>query len=520
MTNSRPSTILNDVLSPVMRGPSSSSTAGPYFIGRVARSLLGEPVTEATFAFDAQSNIASVFRAERTDLGLAAGTLGWDMTDERFLDVLDVAAEEGVRLNYVIEPIAEADHPTTMELRLTGQSGRTLTLTARSIGGGSMRIIRLDGWRVELAGDAHELLVECRADGESDALASMMQDRQILGDGVERLERDGRVLLLAHRRAPLPTDVMASLRRQAGVRQVWASPPVFMVPVGRALFASAAEMMAYANKQGLSLGPAARRYEAMLLGLSEEQVDEEMRRRWGIMLASMEQGFRDDLPTMQLLQPTAQRLLHAHAQGTLPVGGTHALAAARAMAVMQSNSSSGVVVAAPTGGAAGIVPAVLATLAESQGWDEERVLRGLWAAGGAGLIVANRATFTASVGGCQVEVTAAGAMAAAGVVEMAGGSPQQACDAAAIMFQNQMGLVCDPVQGVVEIPCHTRNAATASSAYICAELALAGYVNHIPLDEVVDAMYAVGRIITREVQCTAERGCSACPSAKAMPRLR
>jgi L-serine dehydratase len=277
-------------------------------------------------------------------------------------------------------------------------------------------------------------------------------------------------------------------------------------------------MLDYSAKQGLSLGETARRYEATLLAQSQEVVDEEMRRRWTLMQAAVQQGLSKDSPRMQMLEPSARGLFQAAEEGRLPVGGIHARAAARALAVMQINSASGVVIAAPTGGSAGIVPATICSLAEQKDWGEDVVLRGLWAAGGIGLIVGNRATFTASMGGCQVEVTAAGAMAAAAVVEMAGGSPQQACDAAAVFFQNQMGLVCDPVQGVVEIPCHTRNAAAASSAIICAELVLGGFVNHLPLDETVDAMYQVGQIITREVQCSAERGCSACPSAKALTR--
>ncbi|MBU0703970.1 MAG: L-serine ammonia-lyase, iron-sulfur-dependent, subunit alpha, partial [Chloroflexi bacterium] len=115
---------------------------------------------------------------------------------------------------------------------------------------------------------------------------------------------------------------------------------------------------------------------------------------------------------------------------------------------------------------------------------------------------------------------AAGAMAAAAVVEAAGGRPRQAADAAALSFQNTMGLICDLVQGIVEIPCHTRNAVAASGAFVCADLVLGGYVNPIPLDETVDAVYAVGQMLPRELKCTALGGLALTPSALAMPRLR
>jgi L-serine dehydratase len=180
----------------------------------------------------------------------------------------------------------------------------------------------------------------------------------------------------------------------------------------------------------------------------------------------------------------------------------------------------GVVCAAPTAGSAGVIPAVAVTLAEEKGLGPEQVALALFAAAGVGLVVAARATFAAEVCGCQVEIGASGAMAAAAVVEAAGGSARQAADAAAIAFQNTMGSTCDPVQGIVEIPCHTRNAVAAANAFLCADLILGGYANPIPLDETVDAVYAVGRMLPRELKCTALGGLSLAPSALAMRRRR
>ena len=135
-----------------------------------------------------------------------------------------------------------------------------------------------------------------------------------------------------------------------------------------------------------------------------------------------------------------------------------------------------------------------------------------------GLIVSCRATFAAEVAGCQVEIGAAGAMAAAAVVEAAGGTARQAADAAAIAFQNTMGSVCDLVHGIVEIPCHTRNAAAAASAFVCADLAMGGYVNPIGLDDTIDAVYAVGRMMPAELRCTARGGLAVTPSALRLHR--
>jgi len=202
----------------------------------------------------------------------------------------------------------------------------------------------------------------------------------------------------------------------------------------------------------------------------------------------------------------------------LAIGGLHTRAAARAMAVMHVNGAMGVVCAAPTGGSAGVLPGVLVTLAEERGLSPEDAGLALFAASAIGVVVMLRATFAAEVAGCQVEIGAAGAMAAAAVVESAGGPARAAADAAAIAFQNTMGSVCDLVQGMVEIPCHTRNAAAAASAFVCADLVLGGYVNPIPLDETVDAVYAVGRMMPSELRCTARGGLAVTPSALALRR--
>jgi L-serine dehydratase len=191
------------------------------------------------------------------------------------------------------------------------------------------------------------------------------------------------------------------------------------------------------------------------------------------------------------------------------------------MAVMHVNAAMGVVCAAPTGGAAGALPGTLATLVEERRLDPDALARAMFAAGAVGVILAQRATFAAEVAGCQVEIGAAGAMAAAAVVEAVGGSAAQACAAAAIAFQNTMGSVCDLVQGMVEIPCHTRNAAAAANAFLCADLVLGGYANPIPLDETIDAVYSVGRMLPSELRCTAKGGLALAPSAQALqPRPR
>jgi L-serine dehydratase len=504
--------ILNDVLGPVMRGPSSSHTAAPFFIGSTTRALLGEEPASATFAFDPRGSFAQVYRQQGSDLGFAAGLIGLPLTDERFPRALNVAAEKGLELNFAIESLPEADHPNSVEIRMVSGSGRKLSAMAQSIGGGAFRLTRLDQWPVLIAGNAHELLVEIKAHAEAAFLGSLGEELKWIGAPLRQTHGD---LVLLHLRlsSVLNCGMQVRLRALPGVSQLWTSPPVFFPLHGKPLFASAGEMVALASSRSLSLGHIALAYEAKLLALPDQKLIEELLRRFEIMRESVRRGLEADLPPMHLLRPSARSLFQAEAEGRVAVGGIHTRAGARAMAVMHVNSGGGVVCAAPTAGSAGVIPGVLVSLIEDKGLSIQEAVSALCAASAIGLIVAHRATFAAEVAGCQVEIAAAGAMAAAAVVEAAGGTPAQAVDAAAISFQNTMGLVCDPVQGAVEIPCHTRNAIAASSAFVCADLVLGGYANPIPLDETIDAVYAVGQMLPGELKCTALGGLSAAPSA-------
>ncbi|MEW6746016.1 MAG: L-serine ammonia-lyase, iron-sulfur-dependent, subunit alpha [Planctomycetota bacterium] len=510
--------ILNHVLGPVMRGPSSSHTAGAHRIGVLARALFGGPPRSVAVAFDAQGSFGQVYREQGADLAFAAGVMGWPIIDERFRSALDEAAACDLHVSFEVRDLPEADHPNTMLVELAGERRLSLRLVARSTGGGAIEITRLGPWPVRLTGTTYECCVEVANAGVARVLELLTQ-----GVRVERTDRvpQGEVTLVtASRLEALADDAKEAIARSAGVRGAWFAEPVFFLQRGEALFSGAAEMVSLAENQGFSLGQAALYYEAALLGLSPARVLEEMGQRLDVMQAAVSAGLGTDPPGMQLLRPSAGKIMAAEAKRSLPLGGIHARIAARAMAVMHTNGGMGVVCAAPTAGSAGVLPAIAATLREEIGLSREGVALALLAGGVVGVIVGERATFAAEVAGCQVEIGAAGAMGAAMVVDASGGSASQAADAAAIAFQNTMGSVCDLVQGIVEVPCHTRNAVAASAAFLCADLVMGGYENPVPLDETIDAVYAVGRMLPSELRCTARGGLAVTPSALAMPRLR
>ena len=298
------------------------------------------------------------------------------------------------------------------------------------------------------------------------------------------------------------------------------SPPLFFAQVGSPLFTSASEMLQLSAVRGCSLAELAMSHEMSLLNQSESEVMAEMGRRYAVMKRAVETGQDAAAVDMPLTEPSAASVLAAERAGRLPLGGPQTRAAARALAAMHVCNSRGVVCAAPTGGSAGVLPGVLSVLEEQVTVDKATILRALFAASAIGLVVAARATFAAETAGCQVEIGVAGAMAAAAIVEAAGGTPRQAADAASIALQNTMGSVCDPVGGGCEIPCHTRNAAAAASAFTIADLVVGGYANPIPLDEAIDASLAVGMALPSELRCTARGGIAIAPSARRLCELR
>jgi len=513
--------LLNDVLGPVMRGPSSSHTAGSYRIASLVRSLNKGMPRRAQLIFHPSGSYGQVYREQGVDLAFAAGFLDWPLTDERFPQALEAAGERGLELSFQVQEVVRADHPNFVRITTQSPEGtRSLVTEARSTGGGAVQITRFQDWPVDWDGKRFLVLAECPAAAVEAKLPKL---QQILPPGAElRLEERGaQALVQVLSDEPAGKELKRILGRSqedAGVLRECA--PVFYPTPGTALFSDAGEMVALAEKQGITLGDLAFNAEARLLGVPIDEVRSRLKDRYKVMRSSAAAGLKDDQVDMALLRPSAGLVFRAVDEGRTAVGGLHARAAARALAVMHICNSRGVVCAAPTGGSAGVVPGVAISLAEHRGSSEEEVLRGLAAAGAVGVIVAQRATFAAETAGCQVEIGAAGAMAAAAVVEMCGGTASQAVDAAAISFQNTMGSVCDLVQGMCEIPCHTRNAAAASSAFVNADLIMGGYQNPIPLDETVDAVMDSGRMLPPELRVTSRGGLALAPSARRLPNLR
>lgn len=501
--------ILNDVLGPIMRGPSSSHTAGSYHIALVVRDLLGTEPRSIKISFDPDGSYGKTYVQQGVDQAFVTGLMGWKQTDEIFTRALDTARSQGVEVNFEVTKLSQADHPNYVIIEVVGDDNKHINVEAKSVGGGTFKIVRVDECETLLDGKSCMTLMAVAKENEkktAELIKKKYPKVEITSSSIDEHKQ----LLQLSTHSPLLIEEFSNLPPADNIRQ---SNPVYYTQKGEALFISAKEMLQYATDQNLSLGEAVLEYERNILGLTEEEAIAEMLARYAVMERSVADGLDNSKVNMLLLDPVAGEVMDKVREKKVAIGGIHSIAGAAAMAVMHTCNSRGVVCAAPTGGAAGTLPGVLTALDDEFDISRRQMALMLFAAGGIGLILAIRATFAAEVAGCQVEIGAAGAMGAAAVVEFTGGDAGKACDAAAISFQNTMGSVCDLVQGMCELPCHTRNATAASSAFTNADMVVGGYINHIDLDETIDAVYSSGLMLPRELRCTALGGLALAPSA-------
>ena len=282
-------------------------------------------------------------------------------------------------------------------------------------------------------------------------------------------------------------------------------------------FKKAEEMLRFCESNGMTISEVMKRRECDRFERTEEEIVGRMRQAWKIMKESAVGPTETAVKSMGgLIGGEAKKINEHRSNGKSIVGNVVAKAITYSMAVLEVNASMGLIVAAPTAGSSGVVPGVLLALQEEHDISEDRIIDGLFNASAIGYLAMQNATVAGAVGGCQAEIGVAAAMAASAAVEVMGGEPVQCCYAASTVLMNMLGLICDPVLGLVEYPCQNRNASGAANALIAAEMSLSGITQMIPLDEMIDCMYNVGRRLPAEFRETAKGGCAATPTACAL----
>lgn len=284
----------------------------------------------------------------------------------------------------------------------------------------------------------------------------------------------------------------------------------------KVLFRNVKELVELANQENKLISEIMIEQEILITKRTREEIINQMDRNLTVMEEAVEKGLKGVHSTSGLTGGDAVLIQNYMKQGN-PLSGMLLLdAVSKAVATNEVNAAMGTICATPTAGSAGVVPGTLFAVQNQLNPTREEMIRYLFTSGAFGFVVANNASISGAAGGCQAEVGSAAAMAAAAIVEMAGGTPQQSAEGFAITMKNMLGLVCDPVAGLVEVPCVKRNAMGAAKALVAADMALAGVTSRIPCDEVIDAMFKIGQSMPSALRETARGGLAATPTGIAL----
>ncbi|HEX9909980.1 MAG TPA: L-serine ammonia-lyase, iron-sulfur-dependent, subunit alpha, partial [Desulfatiglandales bacterium] len=424
----------------------------------------------------------------------------------RIRHAFDLAKGKGIPVHCEKVNIPAA-HPSTIIVIQKGRDGSVSTVRSKTIGGGNIVIEEINGRAVEMTGDHHEIL--------------------FIGGNGERASS-----FLGPEWKPLPSKEGASIQFRSdavsieGATQAARSlsktglafyfrPIIEGKGFGLDFFDRVEDLIHEAERSGMSVGRTVIEYEKKNTGQEEEWVRLRMKRCLDVMREAGVQGISQVQKTVGgLVSGDAPRLEQARAAGRTLSGSTLVRATALALGAAEVNAALGRVVACPTAGSCGVLGGVVVAIAEKKGFPDPKAVEALFAAAGIGLVIAEHSMISGAMGGCQAECGVASAMAAAALVELGGGTPEQTGQSVAIALKNVLGLVCDPVAGLVEVPCIKRNAGAVANAFISADMALSGIRSVIPPDEVIAALKEVGELMDPKLRDTLGAGLSKTPTAQ------
>lgn len=457
--------IFNDVLSPITPGPSSSNTCGPHRIASLCRQLLDEPPRSLTIQMCRTGGYPDTFYSMQSDLAFIAGLLGKDLLSYDLLRAYTDAEAADLQLSFqFVDDLPE--QPSELARLIVTSRTRQLDVIGVSLGGGEIEITEINGQKVLLDGKRHCTAV---------------------------FYRDGRITVTSQEAAPpRPSDSCD----QTDI--LWQSTVSPVFPFSQPLkkeseipFSTAAEMLQYASDSGLPLWKLALLYESAVTGADEKALFDYAERIYDLSLVSMERGREEGIHFEGVTDAKAPLYQQALEEGRLIPLGAADYGCLDAMAIMEYSNSHGTIVCMPTGGASGIIPAAIRHVGTALGRSKEDLIRALLTAGLIGVFY--YPTHYTGALGCQAEIGIAISMAAAGLVSLLDEDAATIEKAASLGGQSVMGMICNPVEGYVQVPCILRNMAAVPTAITCANAAIAGLDSLIPLDNVTELMLNVGQ---------------------------
>ena len=474
-----------EVIGPVMLGPSSSGTAGMARLGYAAHQFLTGPLESIDLKHHPRDD---AFVGLRSHVGLIGGILGMEPHDPRLRGALDLAREQGIQLSMSqFEGPELPESALTVKLTMVQRDGARREVTGISVGGGSIAITEVDGFHVSLSSTAAYLFVWADRD-----LSKVLGET--LGSFTVNWDRQGdQYLYYVNLGSRRDQTVLEKIRNLEGVTRALALGPFlsFGYVPHTPLVTTFTEICRRSKERGEDLFEIAMAYECNRSGRERQEIWAEMEETLGYMKAAVEEGRKAPVQTLFRFGSgvDGQKLLQALEEGKTLSGSTLNRAVARALTTMEVACSMGRVVAAPTAGSCGIVPGCLLTVQEDRDLSDERVVKALFVAALAGVVLYyHNVSFSGMGGGCQGEIGVSSSIAAAALAYLGGGSTHQVTEACALALKNILGLICDRIGGSSEIPCIRRNGIGVANAFCAADLALAGIDSYIPPDEVAMAL--------------------------------
>ena len=497
--------IFNDVIGPIMRGPSSSHTAASWRAAKTCMDILNEPLKKAIIDFDKDGAWASNYREQGTSLGIEGGLLGLEMTDDRMKNTELVANELGISIHYEINSF-KTNHVNTFRLLLEGINGKNIKVVAISIGGGSFEIQNIDGFEVKICGDFYELcLFNSSKETGLEKLKSMFPQSKSI---VESFNSDKRLINMKFSKE-VSDETIEKLKRIVSFDELIITKPVLPIVAGNESelpFTSVASLLEFAEKEDLDLGALGLIYEQCQSGLKDSAVIDRMKNLVSIIENSIKTGLEGTTYEDRILPQQSHLINSAKKRNKILQNSIINQIIANVSAIMESKSAMEVVVANPTAGSCGVIGGVLRAVADDINATHDELIKAYFATGIIGVYFAMGPGFSAEEHGCQVECGASAGMAAAGIVQLFGGTARQAVDAASMAIQNMIGLVCDPIADRVEAPCLGKNVSAAVNALSSATMSCAGYNALIPLNEVIETVSSVSKQMPSCVKCTGKGG--------------
>ncbi len=509
-----PASIFNDVIGPVMRGPSSSHVAAAARIGRLGRQMVKGKLKEVIVEFNPEGSLATTYHGHGSDMGLVGGLLGYEPQNEKLPRSLEIAKEEGLEVGFYVVDY-EASHPNTYRMTLISDVDEKIFTSSISTGGGMIQFENIEGFDVQICGDFYETLIFIDSHSTLLEIEAILSTFGICIDYKEVSENENKLLINLKTQQVISDEVIITLNHLDTVSKIISLEPVLPIKSSRECkvpFITSGDMLKKNHKEK-KLWELALAYESARGGISETEVFDKMLEIVTLMDQSIKSGLEGTTYKDRLLGRQSHLIKQGVAANKLLPGDVMNTVISYITSMMEVKSSMGVIVAAPTAGSCGGLPGTIIGACDAMDMTLEEATKGMLSAGMVGLFVAEHATFAAEVGGCQVECGVGSSMAAAGLVEIMGGTAKECINAASMALQNVMGMVCDPVADRVEVPCLGKNILAGSNAIACANMALAGFDHVIPLDETIDSMYKVGQMLPSALRCTGNGGLSITPTA-------